>query len=74
MNTQDQQGKPFWKDRLLLSVFVGSSLLFSGLGFGYLRVFTQLPLWASVLLALPAGVLVFVLILWLHIWSDAPSR
>jgi hypothetical protein len=25
-------------------------------------------------LAVPAGVLVFALILWLHVWSDAPPR
>ncbi len=74
MKTQDQNGKPFWKDPLLLSVFVGSSSLFSGLAFGYMRVFTQLPLWTCILLALPSGVLVFTLILWLHIWSDAPPR
>ncbi len=63
-----------WKDRVFLSVFVGSSLLFAGLCFGFLHVFSDLPTWSSVLIALPSGVLAFLLLLWLQIASDAPSR
>ncbi len=74
MKPPDQEGKPFWKDPVLLAVFVGSSLLFAGLAFGFLRVLTELPVWACVLMALPSGVLAFVIILWLQISSDAPGR
>jgi hypothetical protein len=74
MNTPPPEGKPFWKDPLLFGVFVGSSLLFVGLCFGFLRVLTELPLWACVLIALPLGVAAFAIILWLQICSDAPPR
>jgi hypothetical protein len=63
-----------WKDKVFLATFVGSSLLFAGLCFGFLHVLTSLPLWACVLIAFPAGVLLFLLLLWLQICSDAPQR
>lgn len=63
-----------WKDPVFLAAFVGSSLLFAGICFGFLRVLTELPLSACVLIALPSGVLFFLLLLWLQIGSDAPSR
>ncbi len=68
------KGKTMWKDPVFLAVFVGSSLLFAGICFGFLRVLTDLPIWACVLIALPSGVLFFLLLLWLHIASDGPSR
>jgi hypothetical protein len=74
MDNPSQEGKPFWKDPVLFVVFVGSSLLFAGLCFGYLRTFTQLPFWACVVIALPSGVVAFMIILWLQISSDAPPR
>jgi hypothetical protein len=68
------QGKTMWKDRVFLATFVGSSLLFAVLCFGFLHVLTELPLWASILIALPSGVIAFVVLLWLQICSDAPQR
>lgn len=68
------EGKSMWKDPMFLATFVGSSLLFAGLGFGFLHMLTALPLWACVLIAVPSGVLVFLLLLWLQIGSDAPQR
>jgi len=68
------EGKSMWKDPVFLATFVGSSLLFAGLGFGFLHMLTALPVWACVLIALPVGVLVFLLLLWLQICSDAPQR
>jgi hypothetical protein len=63
-----------WKDPVFLATFLGSSLLFAGLCFGFLHQFTALPLWASIVIALPSGVAVFLLLLWLLIFSDAPPR
>jgi hypothetical protein len=63
-----------WKDPVFLATFVGSSLLFAGLCFGFLHVLTALSPWACILIALPSGVLVFLLLLWLQICSDAPKR
>jgi hypothetical protein len=63
-----------WKDKVFLATFAGSSLLFAGLCFGFLSLLTSLPIWACVLIALPSGVLLFLLLLWLQIYSDAPQR
>jgi len=74
MNNPDHKGKDMWKDPIFLATFGGSSLLFAGLCFGFLHMLTELPLWACVLIALPSGVLTFMILLWLQISSDAPSR
>ncbi len=74
MKPPHNEGKPWWKIPVVLSAFVGSSLLFAGLCFGYLHVFTHLPLWACVSVSLPVGILVFMLVYWLHVFSDAPPR
>ena len=74
MNTPNDEGKPMWKHPVFLGVFVVSVLIFAGLGFGFLREFTTLPLWADILIALPAGVLTFMLLLWLTVISDGPRR
>jgi hypothetical protein len=59
-----------WKDPVFIAVFVGSSVLFSGLAFGFLHVFSGLPNWASALIAIPSGVSVFLFLLQIHVWSD----
>jgi predicted benzoate:H+ symporter BenE len=42
-----------------IGIIVGAILVLSGLTFAVLRTLTQLPTWAEVLIALPAGVLFF---------------
>ena len=63
-----------WKDPVFLTVAVGSSFLFGGLCFGFLRVLTELTLWGSALIALPSGALIFAILLYFQMCSDAPSR
>jgi hypothetical protein len=63
-----------WRHPVFLAAFIGSTLGLGGLCFGFLRTFTALPLWACVSIALPSGALVFMLLLWLGISSDAPTR
>ncbi len=74
MNTADHEGEPFWKIPPLSGLFAGICLLLAGVCFGYLCVFTQLPLWACGLIALPSGILTLIVILRLQFSSDAPSR
>ena len=74
MNSPDREGKSFLKHPILVGVAVGSTLVFGGLCFGFLREFTELPLWACLLIAPPAGAATFLLILWLHIYCDTPPR
>jgi hypothetical protein len=69
----EYEGTPIWKHRPFLAIFIGSSLVFAGLCFGFLRVLAGLPIWASVLISVPTGVAVFMLLLWLAA-SDGPSR
>lgn len=63
-----------WKDPGFWGVAVGSNVLFSGLSFGFLRLLAEWSIWASVLIALPSGILAFSLLPWLQMSSDAPSR
>ncbi len=74
MTPPQNEGKPWWRIPAVCASFVISCLIFAGLCFGYLHVFTSLPLWACVSLAVPAGVLGFVFVYWLHVISDAPNR
>jgi hypothetical protein len=70
MKPKNDQGTPMWKHSPFLAVFFGSSLVFAGLCFGFLHVFTGLPVWACALIAIPSGVAVFLIVLWLHIFCD----
>jgi hypothetical protein len=70
----DDEGTPMWKHPVFLAVFIGSSLIFAGLCFGFLRLLAGMPIWLSVLISLPTGVAVFMILLWLQIASDGPPR
>lgn len=59
---------------VFLTAYVGSSVLFVGICFGFLRMLTELPLWACVLISLPSGVLAFRLLLRLQESYDGPLR
>lgn len=62
-----------WKDPVFLTVLICSSLLFGGICFGFLHIYTELPSWVCWLLALPLGVLTFLLIIWLFVFSETPA-
>jgi hypothetical protein len=68
------EGKPMWKDPVFLAAFIGSTLILAGLCFGFLHVFTTLPVWACVSIALPSGASVFMFFLWLGFYCDTPTR
>jgi len=59
---------------IFIAVYIGSSLLFTGICFGFLRELTRLPIWACALIAPPSGVLAVLILVQLGIWSDGPTR
>jgi vacuolar-type H+-ATPase subunit I/STV1 len=73
MNSEDE-GTAMWKHPVFLALFIGSSLVFAALCFGFLRLLAELPIWLSVLISLPTGVGVFMILLWLQAASDGPTR
>jgi hypothetical protein len=74
MNAPETEGKPWYKVPIVLAVYVGSSLLFGGICFGFLRELTELAFWVCVLIALPSGVLGFMLLERIVGWSDARPK
>jgi len=69
MNSGERKAK-----RAFLIAFIVSTFVLGGLAFGFLRTFTPLPPWACVSIALPLGAGVFILLLWLGVSSDGPTR
>jgi membrane protease YdiL (CAAX protease family) len=57
MKNPEPKGKPIWKHPILLGVW----LLCSGICFAVLHMLTSLPIWVSVILAIPLGLGLFFL-------------
>lgn len=57
MKSPDQKGKPLWKHPILLCAWA----MCSGICFTALHVLTSLPIWLSIILAIPLGLFLFLI-------------